>query len=469
MGELADVVALRKSGDEFPAEGALSKLELGGRKLLTVILRDITERRRIDLEHVVLAEASKVMTSSLNYAQTLKSIAELVVRDVAELCVVDIIDENAKLIRLTVAHRDPTKRATCDALMRLSLDSKHTLASSVLDTKQSQLFDDMTPEFIEAMAQDAEHLRLLRELAPRSAMVAPLLDAGSVLGAIVFASSQPRRYSTRDVDFLTELAYRASLAIENARLYETAQRATRARDDVLQIVAHDVRSPLHTILLAAQLLENKLEKPEGATNHTKAHLSIIVRSVNRANRLIEDLLDVMRLEAGALTLSCRALAAKPVLVDVLTAQQLSASAASVELSLDIPDDLPEIWADRDRLLQVFENLVGNALKFTSKGGRIIIAAVDRTSEVLFSVADSGAGIAAPSLPHVFERFWQAKHTASRGAGLGLPICRGIVERHGGRIWVESTVNRGSTFFFTVPTAASVHDANQHAVAPRVKA
>src|SRR5512140_2956838 len=185
----ATLVALRKGGEEFPAEAAISKLELGHRKLLTVALRDVTEHRRIEMEHAVLAEAGAVLSSSLNYAQTLKSIAELVVRHAADLCVVDMIEEDENVDRLTVAHADPTKLAACEALMRLSLESKHTLASSALETKRPQLVDDMSPAFLEAMAQDAEHLRALREIAPRSAIVVPMLSAGSVLGAIVLASS----------------------------------------------------------------------------------------------------------------------------------------------------------------------------------------------------------------------------------------------------------------------------------------
>jgi len=115
-------------------------------------------------------------------------------------------------------------------------------------------------------------------------------------------------------------------------------------------------------------------------------------------------------------------------------------------------DLPDVWADRDRLEQVFENLVGNAVKFTPRGGTIVVGATPRAGEVLFWVADTGAGIASGDLPHVFERFWQARRPGRRGAGLGLPIVKGIVEAHDGRIWVESTPGRGSTFFFTIPSA-----------------
>jgi signal transduction histidine kinase len=195
----------------------------------------------------------------------------------------------------------------------------------------------------------------------------------------------------------------------------------------------------------------------------------ILRSVERANRLIEDLLDVTRIEAGALGLPCNVLAVKPVLVDLLGSQRLAASAASIELQLQMDDELPEIRADRERLLQVLENLIGNATKFTPKGGRITIAAAKQLGAVLFSVADTGDGIPPESLPHVFDRFWQAKRAERRGAGLGLPICKGIVEGYGGRLWVESTLGRGSTFYFTIPTAgrteASCHEPSVRTASP----
>ena len=449
------IIGVRKNGDEFPAEAAISKLEIGGAKVLTVALRDITERRRTEMEQTILAEAGVVLASSLNYRQTLDSIAKLIVRYAADICVVDMIEADAKVERLTVAHADPTKASACEALARLSLDQSHTLARSAFETRQPQIFDDITPEFLASAAQNEEHLRALRELGPRSALVVPLVSADAVIGALVLGSTRPNRYGPRDIGLATELARRAALAIENARLYEAEQRATRARDEVLGIVAHDVRAPLNAIYLGAQLLARKLAKV-GQTSGVE-DVDSIVRSVKRANCLIEDLLDVSRIDAGVLALSRSAVAVKSVLADLLGSQRLLASAASIDLQLEIDDNLPEVWADRDRLLQVLENLVGNALKFTPAGGRITIAAVRRKGEVMVSVADTGAGIAHENLSLIFDRFWQAERAERRGAGLGLPICKGIIERHGGRIWVDSTPGHGSTFCFTLPAMAAVHD------------
>jgi signal transduction histidine kinase len=180
---------------------------------------------------------------------------------------------------------------------------------------------------------------------------------------------------------------------------------------------------------------------------------VIERAAQRMNRLIQDLLDITRMEAGHLVIERARISATQLVLDSVEAERALATAGSLELALDIGSDLPELWADRDRLLQVVENLIGNALKFTKPGGRVRVAAAAHDDEVLFSVADTGAGIADLDMPHVFDRFWQGRKTGRRGAGLGLPIAKGIVEAHGGRIWVDSQLGCGSTFYFTIPAAA----------------
>jgi signal transduction histidine kinase len=187
------------------------------------------------------------------------------------------------------------------------------------------------------------------------------------------------------------------------------------------------------------------------------------------NRLIQDLLDVARTEAGKLAIECNRIPVAQVVLDSIETQKAFAAAASLELEVDLGPDLPDVWADRDRVLQVFENLVGNAIKFTGPGGRIGVGAVPRDREVLFWVSDTGSGIPSDDVPRVFDRFWQARRAERRGAGLGLPIVKGIVEAHGGRVWLESTPGLGSTFFFTIPTVARVEQGLPDAsVSPRAQ-
>jgi signal transduction histidine kinase len=273
-------------------------------------------------------------------------------------------------------------------------------------------------------------------------MIVPLVVRDHLLGAMTFASTRPEhRYRSEDLRLAEEVARRASLALDNAQLYAVAQEAIRARELVLGVVAHDLRNPLGTIGLQASLIRR--EAPKVA--------QVIERAVARMNRLIGDLLDLTRIATGSLAVERAPLSTRQVLAESVATQKALAASASLELRLDLEEEVPDAWADHDRLLQILENLIGNAVKFSEPNGSITVGAGARDGEVLFWVRDTGTGIAAKDLPHVFERYWQAKETRRRGTGLGLPIVKGIVEAHGGRIWVESTRGEGSTFFFAIPT------------------
>jgi signal transduction histidine kinase len=179
----------------------------------------------------------------------------------------------------------------------------------------------------------------------------------------------------------------------------------------------------------------------------------IERAASRMRRLIDDLLEMPRLEAGQLSIERLRVSPGQLIADCVEAHVAIASSRSLQLALEVPGQLPDVWADHDRLLQVFENLIGNALKFTPSGGRVTVGAAARDAEVMFWVSDTGIGVAPEHMSRLFDRFWQARRNWREGAGLGLPIVKGIVEAHGGRIWAESELNRGSTFFFTIPAAA----------------
>ena len=245
------------------------------------------------------------------------------------------------------------------------------------------------------------------------------------------------------------MATRAALAVEKARLYRIAQHAIQLRDDVLSIVAHDLRNPLGTILMQAAMLRRKGGEPE---RRSRKPGEVIERAATRMNHLIQDLLDVARMEGGRLTIEQERVSAGQIIADAIQALAPLAASASLELRLQAERELPELWADRSRVLQIFENLVGNAIKFTEPGGRITVGAAPGEGHVLFWVADTGIGIADEHVPRLFERLWQASKAGQHGAGLGLPIVKGIVEAHGGRIWVETKLGAGSAFFFTIPNA-----------------
>jgi len=454
MAERTPIAGLRKNGVEFPAEAAISKLKVRGKNLSSVVLRDITERRQVEIEQQFLAHVSEVLGSSIDYEETLASVASLVVRDLAECCIIDLAEEGGALRRLRIVHRDATKASVTSALQRIELGpDRPFLGSSVLETRQPLLMSEVTAEYLSSLSRNHQHLQALKDLDPKCLLAVPLLAQGQLLGALVFVrTSATAPYEPRDVRLATELGARAALAVHNARLYREAQRATRLRDEVLGIVAHDLRNPLNSIVMQAAVLQRV--RPEGERRSRKPG-EIIHRAAVRMDRLIQDLLDITRIEAGQFSVACAPLVAQPILRDVTEAQTALVGSAGLELKLDLAPDFPAVLADASRLLQVFENLIGNAAKFTPPGGRITVGASPRDGEILFWVENTGPAIVAEHLGHVFDRFWQARTADKRrGAGLGLPIVKGIVEAHGGRVWVESVEGRGTTFYFTLPTAAA---------------
>ena len=233
--------------------------------------------------------------------------------------------------------------------------------------------------------------------------------------------------------------------VELARLYDEARQAVDAREEVLKIVSHDLRNPLSTVSMSAQLM---LETPLPEPLRVK-QLTVIQRSTERMNRMIQDLLDVAKFEAGRLSIDARPLDVAALLAESEETLRPLASAKQLRYETVVRAPLPPCMGDQGRVLQLLGNLVGNAVKFTPAGGRITVRAEDVGGVVRFAVADTGAGIPPQHLSQVFGRLWQGNRADRRGIGLGLAISKGIVEAHGGRIWVESRVGEGTTFYFTL--------------------
>ncbi len=447
-------VGLRKNGEEFPIEGTISRLQLGTETILTVALRDVTEQRRIEREQRLLAEAGKLLSASLDYEETLTNVGELVAREMANWCVIEIAESEQRPRRLRVVPDDPRLQQLVEAVERLQLDpTQPHLAKQAWDTHEPFVIENIHLGDLETFAQSREHLRLMQIINPRSFMGIPLTVRGHTLGVLLFVSSAPEHtFTAADLPFATALGERAALAIENGRNYQAALQATRLRDQVLGVVAHDLRNPIAVINFAATGHQPKAGEPD---RRNPKWTQAILRSTGRMNRLIADLLDITRIEAGSLSVERTPLSPADLLVECMEAEGSLAAGASLSLRLEIADALPDILGDHDRLLQVLENLIGNAIKFTPAGGRITVSAKPRRNDVLFSVTDTGRGITDEAKQHVFDRFWQVSKGSREGAGLGLPIVRGIVEAHGGDIWVESELGHGSTFYFTIPCSRSV--------------
>ena len=400
-----------------------------------------------------LAEAGRVLSSSLDYQKTLAQVARLAVPDLADWCAVDLLGERGALERLAVAHVDPSKVEWAHELQRRyppDPDAPQGLYN-VLRTGQSELYPEITDEMLVAGAKDEDHLRVLRELKFSSAMVVPLAAHGRTLGAMTFVSTESgRRYGPEDLRLCEALSLRAAAAIDNARLYHAAREASRLKDEFLATVSHELRTPLTAIVGWLHLVRTgQMDAPS-----VERALETVERNARSQAQLINDLLDVSRVVTGKLHLDVQPVALAAVVDGAITSVRPAADAKRIGIRAALDPRLPNVQGDRDRLQQVFWNLLSNAVKFTPEGGRIDVTLRAADSSVQVEVRDTGQGISREFLPHVFDRFRQADQSTTRahgGLGLGLAIVRHLVELHGGTVRAESGgVGRGASFAVTLP-------------------
>jgi signal transduction histidine kinase len=255
-----------------------------------------------------------------------------------------------------------------------------------------------------------------------------------------------------------------ALLVDNARLYREAREAIRMRDDILAVVSHDLRNPLNTISVASSLLEMN-PSPEVSS---KAQRSI-GRAAKQMERLLQDLLDVSRADAGGMVVERAPVDVVALIEEAFALSLPQAEDKSVKLERSVAGDVGSIEGDRDRLLQVLGNLLGNAIKFVPPGGRVTIGAQHLYGQIRVWISDDGPGIPAEQVPRVFDRFWQANRSGSRGAGLGLAIAKSIVDAHGGQIGVHSQLGEGSTFFCWLPCSPAAAERKTAEASPRAEA
>jgi signal transduction histidine kinase len=228
-----------------------------------------------------------------------------------------------------------------------------------------------------------------------------------------------------------------------------AEDAVRARDEALAFVAHDLRSPLQEIALAVSLLTNDLTEPRD-----RDKLALIRRRVHTMNRLLDDLLNIARMDGNALAVRRQSFELTPFVHAAVEALAPAAEAKHIAVELHVDPNVQRIWADPDRLLQVIENVVGNAVKFTPAGGQIAVRVVAGEGAIRFSVADTGPGMSADQLVRAFDTYWRGPAVDTPGAGLGLAIVKRIVEAHGGQVRLESEPGAGTTVCVSLPMAQS---------------
>jgi signal transduction histidine kinase/response regulator RpfG family c-di-GMP phosphodiesterase len=410
-----------------------------------------------------LADASNVLAGSLDYDETFRNLAQLVVPRVADFCIVLAAEEDGGMRQAAVAHRDPLDDPSMQKLANEFPPSPAARrgGARILKTGKSQMVCDVHDGELRGVFEEKEDRDLIRSLDARSFIAVPLRAHDRVLGAIVMINTDAGRIcGTEELSLAEELAHRAALALDNAGLYKSAQRARAeseranlAKDSFLAMLSHELRTPLTPVLTSVLALE----QTDGLSDETRASLEMIRRNVELEARLIDDLLDLTRISKGKVQLSIEEVDAHSLLRNALEICQADIDKKQLSLRTDFAAEKVCLEADPARLQQIFWNLIKNAVKFTPEGGRLEILTRNDDGQLRVEVSDSGMGIDVETLPKIFDAFEQGGRTQLGGLGLGLAISKALVETHSGKLTAESAGrDQGATFTAVFPLAE--HDA-----------
>jgi PAS domain S-box-containing protein len=452
---------LHRDGHEISLSISYGEYRDGDQRLIFAgILRDVTDEIRREERMRFLLEASEVLTTSLEYEDTLRSVAELATRSIADWAAVDLVEEG-KVRRVVVVHPDPAKlRIARDIETQYPTDPASPVGiQHVIRTGERVLIPEIPEELLLNAAHDEEHLRLIRELQLESYICVPLKLRDEVIGALSLVSSTPaRHYTEADADLASELARRAAVAIDNAKLYRSAEaarnaaeQANAAKSEFLAMMSHELRTPLNAISGYAELLETGVRGE--LTPQQLADVRSIQRSQEHLLGIINDMLNFVKLEAGKVQFSYVTFTLDPLLqgLEELVRPQLLEKDLKYEYRSF--DGRSTATLDGEKFQQIMLNLLSNAIKYTPDGGRVGVDWKIDGPDVVVNVADTGRGIPGDKLDDIFEPFVQVEPLRTRvtgGVGLGLAISQDIAREMGGAITVRSRLGSGSTFTLRLP-------------------
>jgi PAS domain S-box-containing protein len=422
---------------------------------------DISERSRAERSIRFLARATDVLNSTLDYEDTLRQLARIVVPELADWCGIDLLDEG-RIRRLMLANADPERERRVREIGReFPIDAAgNSVQARTIRSGLPQFFEDVTDDVLEASAENERQAELLKRAGIVSFACVPLVARGRVLGAITFVTAESGRKFTRsDFDLARDLAARAAIAMDNARLFGEAQqraedlrRANEAKDEFLGLVSHELRTPITTIYGNAQVLRRRERELDEESRHTA--IGDIEQEADRLHRIVENMLTLARID------TVHEVTTEPVLAGrvahrLAEAHMLRFPARRVVV--ETPESLPAMLAEPTYLEQVIRNLLSNAEKYSPSDQPIHVHLDQRDGHVAVAVRDRGAGIDPGEAEDLFSAFYRSRRTSGQasGVGMGLAVCKRLIEAQSGFVWAQPREGGGSEIGFALPVVKEV--------------
>jgi PAS domain S-box-containing protein len=455
-----ETVRIRKDGAQIEVALTISPMKDSEGKYIgaSTIARDITHRKRaeamnkreMELQNF-LTTASQQLFSSIDFDSAVHQVAQFAVPYICDMCQVSII-EDAKLRVAAIAHVDENKKKLAEQIAELyplNITDKNGSAG-VIRTGKSIFIQTVTPNLLRQKVKSKKHLQLLKQLEIISQMIVPLKQNKQTFGAITFLATKDsgRQFSKSDLYYAEELARRAAIALQNSQLYASAQKAIQLRDEFFSIASHELKTPITSIKAFIQIMQRSFNKKDDLVAQR-----LLARTNNQVDKLIflvRDLLDITKIQSGKLSLNCIEHNIGTVVQEAVSDYQTTTPTHQIVLENVLQQSFK---FDKERVEQVLNNLLSNAVKYSPDADKVIVKMAEQDDGVLLSVQDFGVGIAKQHLSKVFDRFYRSNPEqlgSLSSLGLGLYIASEIISRHNGKMWVESELGKGSTFYFWLP-------------------
>jgi PAS domain S-box-containing protein len=412
---------------------------------------DITDRKQFEINLKYLSEASKALGSSLDFNETLKTVAKLGVPQIADWCTVDMVGQNGAIDRLAVSHVDAKKVKWAWQLYKENPPhmNKPSGVTAVINSCKSAFYPVITDEMLVANAKTKEELATLRKLNLTSVMIVPIIIENKAVGVITFVATESRKHFTEaDLVIAEEVASRASLAIHNAQLFSDSQAAISVRDEFISVASHELKTPVTSLKMYTQIVLKQLEKR--GEDILVNPISKMNNQIDKLTLLINDLLNISKIQLGKLEFNEESFDLKEVVKDTIESIQSSTTTHTITLNGKITK---HVWGDKDRMSQVITNLLTNAIKYSPSADKVKVQLKESKTHAEVHVHDYGIGIDKEQQKKIFNRFYRVSGLEEKtfpGLGIGLYISYEIVKRHGGTLSVKSTKGKGSEFIFTIP-------------------